>query len=77
MHKAKIASSLDEQPLDRLVHQRIYLSRSCTIRETVEEKLQRFGGSRLARECGKLDPEFEQAMADEGIAGDLSEWPEY
>jgi len=74
MHKAKIAISLDEKTLDhldRLIRQRIYPSRSCAIREAVEEKLQRFGGSRLARECGKLDSEFEQAMADEGIAGNL------
>ncbi|WP_089727076.1 ribbon-helix-helix domain-containing protein [Candidatus Thiosymbion oneisti] len=80
MHKAKIAISLDEKTLgrlDRLVRQRVYPSRSRAIQEAVEEKLQRFDGGRLARECGKLDPKFEQAMADEGIAGDLSEWPEY
>jgi hypothetical protein len=33
--------------------------------------------SRLARECDKLDPEFEQSMAEEGISMELEEWPEY
>jgi hypothetical protein len=28
-------------------------------------------------ESAKLDPAFEKALADEGLAGDLSEWPEY
>jgi hypothetical protein len=32
---------------------------------------------RLAREASKLDPKFEQAMAEEGIARDLEEWPQY
>jgi hypothetical protein len=26
---------------------------------------------RLARECAKLDPEFEQALADEGIGSEI------
>jgi hypothetical protein len=29
--------------------------------------------ARLARECAKLDPAFEKAMADEGLTGDLTE----
>jgi hypothetical protein len=32
---------------------------------------------RLARECAKLDVEFEKLIADEGLAADLLEWPEY
>jgi len=39
--------------------------------------LERIERSRLARECAKLDPNFEKAMAEEGLTGDLSEWPEY
>jgi hypothetical protein len=31
----------------------------------------------LARECAKLDPEFEKALADEGLDADLRGWPEY
>ncbi len=33
MHKAKIAISLDEKTLGRLVRQRVYPSRSCAIQE--------------------------------------------
>jgi hypothetical protein len=28
-------------------------------------------------ECAKLDTVFEKAMAEEGIAEDVSQWPEY
>ena len=36
-----------------------------------------FVRERLAREASKLDPKEEQAMADEGLARDLEEWPKY
>lgn len=32
---------------------------------------------RLAEECAKLDPADERAMAEEGLAADAAEWPEY
>jgi hypothetical protein len=32
---------------------------------------------RLARECALLDPAFEQALAEEGMGEELSQWPEY
>ena len=32
---------------------------------------------RVARECAKLDAHEEQALADEGLAEDLEQWPEY
>jgi hypothetical protein len=28
-------------------------------------------------ECAKLEPKFEKAMAEEGLAEDVSQWPEY
>lgn len=31
----------------------------------------------LAQECAKLDPELEGALAEEGLATDLADWPEY
>ncbi len=31
----------------------------------------------LARECAKLDPRYERRLADEGLAEDLADWPEY
>ncbi len=53
------------------------MNRSQAIQEAVKEKLQKITKSRLAKECAKLDPSFEQAMADEGLSEDLREWPEY
>jgi len=55
----------------------MFPNRSRAIQEAVEEKLDRLERSRLARECGRLDPEFEKAMAEEGISEELGEWPEY
>jgi hypothetical protein len=43
----------------------------------VSEKLDRLDGSRLARECAKLDVVEEQALADEGLGAELEQWPEY
>ncbi len=80
MPKTKVAITLDEKTLarlDRLVRERMFPSRSKAIQEAVEEKLDRLERSRLARECAKLDPEFEKAMAEEGISEELGEWPEY
>ena len=32
---------------------------------------------RLARECAKLDPEYEAALAEEGMGSEAEQWPEY
>ncbi len=80
MSVAKIAITLDQnllQRIDRLVRQKIFPNRSKAIQEAVEEKMQRFDRNRLARECAKLDPEFEQAMAEEGMSVEVEQWPEY
>jgi metal-responsive CopG/Arc/MetJ family transcriptional regulator len=80
MPRSKIAITIDESTLDRLdelVEQSMFPSRSQAIQEAVEEKLARLKRTRLARECAKLDPFFEKALAEEGLSEDLSEWPEY
>ena len=80
MAAAKVAISLDEDVLarlDRLVRQQTFANRSKAIEQAVKEKLERLDRSRLARECAKLDPAFEKALADEGLSGELAEWPEY
>lgn len=80
MTKAKVAITLERElvaQLDHVVSARGYPSRSRMIEEAVEEKLERLNRSRLARECAKLDPSFEQKLADEGLSEDLAEWPEY
>jgi metal-responsive CopG/Arc/MetJ family transcriptional regulator len=80
MGKEKIAITLDEEfigELDRLVNRHVFQSRSQAIQEAVSEKLRRIKRSRLAVECGKLQPAFEKAMAEEGMTEDVSQWPEY
>ena len=59
------------------VERRRFPNRSKAIQEAVVEKLERISHDRLARECGKLDPGFEKALAEEGLSGELGEWPEY
>jgi len=80
MGKAKIAITLDAEfvgELDRLVEENYFQNRSQAIRDAVSEKLARVKRSRLSMECKKLDPKAEKAMAEEGLAEDVSQWPEY
>ena len=76
----KIAITIDNdllKRLDNLVRSDIFPNRSKAIQEAVREKLTRMEKSRLAQECSKLDPKFEQAIAEEGFTLELEEWPEY
>ncbi len=80
MATVKVAITIDAEllrRLDALVKKRVFPSRSIAIQETVQEKLNRLARTRLARECAKLDAKGEQAIADAGLTGDLTEWPEY
>jgi len=80
MARSKVAISLDTamlRRLDRMVSQAVFASRSQAIQVAVEEKLAKMKRGRLARECAKLDRDFEQALAEEGLSEDLREWPEY
>jgi metal-responsive CopG/Arc/MetJ family transcriptional regulator len=80
MPKEKVAVTIEKdllERLDRLVAEGKYPSRSNAVERAVEETLERDEHTRLAMESAKLDPAFEQALADEGLAGDLSEWPTY
>lgn len=80
MSKTKIAITLDKDfvtEIDHLIKNHKFMNRSQAIQEAVREKLQKMKRSRLAEECSKLIPSFEQAMAEEGISEDIVEWPEY
>ena len=80
MGASKIAITLDNEmvkKLDMLVKSNIFPNRSKAIQEAVIEKLNRMEKSRLAQECAKLDPDFEQSKAEEGFTSELEEWPEY
>jgi metal-responsive CopG/Arc/MetJ family transcriptional regulator len=80
MGKEKIAITLDEScisELDRLVDKNVFQSRSQAIQQAVSEKLLRLKRTRLAEESAKLEPAAERAMAEEGLAEDIKQWPEY
>lgn len=65
------------QQVDKLVQKSVYPNRSRVIQEAVAEKLARINRSRLARECGKLEPTEERALAEEGMSEEMSQWPTY
>ena len=80
MSRAKVAITIDEETLDRLdrlVEQQVFPNRSKAIQQAIQEKLDRLNRSRLARECAKLEPASEKAMAEEGMSAELNQWPEY
>lgn len=80
MSKAKVAITLDATllaRLDSLVGERRFKNRSQAIESALAEKLERYGRTRLACECLKLDPKAERKLAEVGLAADLGSWPEY
>ena len=80
MPTSKVAITLDEETLkklDRLVGEEKFPNRSRAIQEAVEEKLSRMDRTRLMRESAKLDLDYEQKLAEEGLAEDFEAWPEY
>jgi Arc/MetJ-type ribon-helix-helix transcriptional regulator len=79
MPRTKIALSLDAAVLDqvdRLVAAGAYPNRSRAVEHAVTETLARLEADAFARECAKLDPEFEKKLAEEGLALDAAAWPE-
>jgi metal-responsive CopG/Arc/MetJ family transcriptional regulator len=80
MPTTKVAVTIDSEllaELDQLVAQQIFPNRSKAIQAALEDKLTRMRRSRLAQECAKLDPQAEQALAEEGMEQELATWPEY
>jgi metal-responsive CopG/Arc/MetJ family transcriptional regulator len=80
MSTAKIAITIEEkllQRVDRLVKSKVFPNRSKAFQQAVEDKVARLDRSRLARECAKLDPRYEKSLAEEGLSGEIAEWPKY
>jgi len=80
MTASKIAITIDDKTLkqlDGLVKSKLFPNRSRAIQEAITEKLSRLEKRRLAQECAKLDPKFEQSLAEEGLSSELEEWPAY
>jgi len=80
MAASKIAITIDDKllkQLDNIVKTKVYPNRSKAIQEAVADKLYRLEKTRLAQECAKLDPNYEQNIAEEGLSVEMDEWPEY
>jgi Arc/MetJ-type ribon-helix-helix transcriptional regulator len=80
MSRVKVAITLEEETLrqvDNLVARRVFPNRSRAIQTALREKIDRLEGGRLAAECAKLDPMFEQSLAEEGLGADAASWPEF
>ena len=80
MPKSKVALTLEAgllRRVDELVREGRYPNRSQAIEAAVAESLARLDRRRLAEECAKLNPRDEQALADEGLGEDATEWPVY
>jgi len=80
MSTTKIAITVDDNlvhQVDELVKEKIFANRSKAFQVAIFEKLSHLHHTRLAQECLKLDKAQEQALADEGLAEDLAQWPDY
>ena len=80
MATTKVAVTIDTDLLaqvDHLVAQHVFPNRSKAIQAAIQDKLARMRRGRLARESAKLDPQHEQALAEEGLEQEFATWPEY
>ena len=80
MSMAKVTISIESgllRRVDHLVKERVFSNRSQAVQAAVREKVARLDNNRLARECSKLDKAQEQALADEGLPSEVTEWLEY
>jgi Arc/MetJ-type ribon-helix-helix transcriptional regulator len=80
MTAAKIAISIDPgllERVDQLVRRKLFRSRSEIFQIAIGEQMDRLDDDAFARECAKLDPSEEQALADFGLSSEIAEWPAY
>ena len=80
MPKTKVAVTLETHLLERvdeLVSKQRFRNRSQAIEAALADKLERLARTQLARECARMDPKEERALAEEGLAGSAETWPEY
>jgi|HubBroStandDraft_5_1064220.scaffolds.fasta_scaffold239322_2 hypothetical protein len=62
--KDRIVTQL-RKTIGQLLGKKIYPNRSRFVNKAFREKIAQLDRKRLARECAKLNPEAEQALADE------------
>jgi hypothetical protein len=63
--------------IGQLMGKKVNSGWSPAINEAFREKTAHWGRGRLAESCAKLNPETEQALADEGLLRDLKKWSKY
>ncbi|MGD0762816.1 MAG: ribbon-helix-helix domain-containing protein [Roseiarcus sp.] len=75
MASVKVAITLEQETLrqlDSLIARRVFANRSLAIQTALREKIERLKGGWLAAECAKLDPTFEQPLAEEGLGAPVA-----
>ena len=80
MPKTKVAVTVDAALLERvdaLVTARRFANRSQAVETALADTVARVDRTRLARECAKVHPREEQALAEEGFSGSRDTCPEY
>jgi len=80
MPKRKVALTLDAKlvhRVDELVSRRRFKNRSQAVESALIDNLRRLDRTRLAHECGKLNPSEEQRLAVEGLDATGETWPEF
>ena len=80
MPRKKIAITIDEgtlKRLEQLILDGKFPNRSRAIEHALRQTVERVSRTRLVTELSNLDPSEEQDLADEGLAEDANEWPEY
>jgi Arc/MetJ-type ribon-helix-helix transcriptional regulator len=79
MGTTKVAITLETrtlQEVDQLVRQGRFPNRSRAVQTALAEMTARHKRRRLIEELAKLDPNKEQALAEEFLPGEIP-WPEY
>ncbi len=74
MTTSKITISIDQtllQQVDLLVQERVFSSRSQAFQEALQAKLREIRCQRFDEECRKLDPQVEQAFADQRLSSEV------
>lgn len=77
---AKIAITINAellQQVDELVRLHYYKNRSQAVQCAIQKQVALLERKQFAAECEKLNPSYEQQLADEGLEGDSDEWPDY
>jgi hypothetical protein len=60
------------------MREKMKLSKKPTWESRIAKKaLKKIVADNLAKECAKLNPKDEQALADEGLSSELKNWPKY